>query len=537
MHSFHPIGLQKLSRLERSQIGAAPRNSAEGERQGGSDQLAQGWGTLAAVLAVCTVLIRLPNFGDPTYHIDEAFYLLVGQKMHEGILPYVDLWDRKPAGLFVLYAVIAQFGAVYAYQAVAALFGWATALVIALIARSCAGRTAACASGIIYLVMLGALAGGGGQSPVFYNLFIAAAALLVLRLSLKESPGGPSLSSGVVAMLLCGVALTMKPTALPESIFLGMMALSARWRATSSARALLFYSARLGLAALAPTLLIWAYFAAIGHLDEYWFATMRSIFLTLAPSQAASAVRLEWLAHLLWLPATLAIAGTLLLVCRAAIGNASRTQSTIAVFVCGWSAAALIGFLLVPNYYDHYALPLAVVLAVASAPVFERRPVGTGIAMFASAYLLSLSGFPVAQLQRKQAAQAGFAAATATIAQHIGKGCIFVYDATPALYRPFRACPAARFAFPEHLSNEREARSIGADPLQELEAVLKQRPTVVVLPVAPSLSTPNLVTRRALERDLSADYIMVGSATLIDIVRPMLLQIWARRAAPAQALP
>ena len=64
---------------------------------------------IAAFLAVCTILIRLPNFGDPTYHIDEAFYLFVGQQMHDGLLPYADVWDRKPAGLFVLFAIIAQF--------------------------------------------------------------------------------------------------------------------------------------------------------------------------------------------------------------------------------------------------------------------------------------------------------------------------------------------------------------------------------------------------------------------------------------------
>lgn len=478
---------------------------------------------IAAFLALCTILLRLPNFGDPTYHIDEAFYLFVGQRIHEGLLLYADLWDRKPAGLFFLYSVIAQFGSVHAYQLVAGIFAWATAVTVALIATRFAGRIAAGAAGLQYLALLGALAGGGGQSPVFYNLFIALAALFTLRLALGET-AGPRSWHGESAMLFCGLALTIKPTALPEAGFLGLTLLIIRWRDNRHIRDLMGYAAMLCVIALAPTAAIWAYFVQAGVFGEYWFATMQSIFLTEPASQVASAIRQRYLAIMLWLAATTALLGVTILTARA-VRSPGRDR-IVAVFVGGWMGAALVGFLLVPNFYDHYALPLATLLAIASAPLFDRRGTGPLVALFVVAYLFVLSGYPMVQMQRKAAAQSGFATASSIIARHAGDGCLFVYDATPALYRAAPACSANKFAFPEHLSNQREAASIGDDPVRVLRLTLAQNPSVVVMPAKPSLATPNLATRDLLQRHLAEHYRKVGNATLRDVVGSQNIEIW-----------
>ena len=487
--------------------------------------LAQSPYAIAAFLAVCTLLIRLPNFGDPTYHIDEAFYLFVGQRMHEGLLPYADIWDRKPAGLFVLFAIIAQFGAVHAYQVIAALFAWGTALTLSLIATRFAGRAAACAVGVFYLAMIGALAGGGGQSPVFYNLFIALAAFAVLRQSLGQTSLRPWLN-GPAAMLLCGLALTIKPTALAEGVFLGLMLLAVHWQRQRDPRRLASHAAVLGAMALAPTAVIWTYFYATGHLGTYWFATMQSIFQTQPPSEAASAIRLTYLSAILWTSAIFAIVGVALLA-RRIVGSSGR-DLTVAIFVGGWLTASIAGFLMVPNFYDHYALPMASTLALACAPVFDRKRTGPLLALLATGYLFLVSGFPFGQIERNAASQAGFSMAKNLIARHSADGCIFVFDATPALYRSFDPCPAARYAFPEHLSNQREANAIGADPVRVLHDIVDQRPAVIVMPFEPSVSTPNLATRRVLERHLDEHYVRVGEATLVDVVGRQRLGIWTR---------
>ena len=62
-----------------------------------------------------------PSFGNPVIGSDEGdeqFYLLVGDRMLHGLLPYVDVWDRKPVGLFLVYAAIRLLGGegIWQYQ-------------------------------------------------------------------------------------------------------------------------------------------------------------------------------------------------------------------------------------------------------------------------------------------------------------------------------------------------------------------------------------------------------------------------------------
>src|ERR1700744_3707746 len=83
---------------------------------------------IVALLAVA-VLTRAGRIGDPTIHVDEQFYLLVADRMWHGALPYVDIWDRKPILLFLIYAALRPFSSdvILAYQIGATLFVTMTA--------------------------------------------------------------------------------------------------------------------------------------------------------------------------------------------------------------------------------------------------------------------------------------------------------------------------------------------------------------------------------------------------------------------------
>ena len=67
---------------------------------------APGPGRIAPTTLVALAL-RLPDIGNPLVDLDEQMYLLVGQRMWDGAIPYVDIWDRKPIGLFLIYAASA----------------------------------------------------------------------------------------------------------------------------------------------------------------------------------------------------------------------------------------------------------------------------------------------------------------------------------------------------------------------------------------------------------------------------------------------
>ena len=93
-------------------------------------------GISALLLLGAALLLRAASFGNPVIEGDEGFYLLVGDRMRHGLLPYVDVWDRKPVGLFLVYAAIRLLGGegIWQYQLVATVFAAGTALLVSRIA-------------------------------------------------------------------------------------------------------------------------------------------------------------------------------------------------------------------------------------------------------------------------------------------------------------------------------------------------------------------------------------------------------------------
>lgn len=274
-----------------------------------------------AILVATAFALRHATFGNPTLEPDESFYLLVGIKMHQGLLPYVDIYDRKPFGLFALYYLIAAVTEHPAgYQVFATIFAGLTACVIYLFRQDRFGILA----GILYLAGLNLMFGNGGQAPVFYNLFIAVAAWLVAN--------GRHV---FVAMLLCGIAITIKHSAVFESIWLGLYAAKAmRWRQVPI---------MIGLGALPFALTTLPF---LDDLPLFWAAVIEAPLSNAAKSPSLILLRLIEAFPIL-LPG---LAGFLL---------AGRR-----LFLGGWLVATMISFVAIPNYFPHYFLPAMVPLAI-----------------------------------------------------------------------------------------------------------------------------------------------------------------------------
>jgi hypothetical protein len=133
--------------------------------------------------------------------------------MLDGALPYVDIWDRKPIGLFLLYAVFGSSvgDGILAYQVTATAFAVATAAVLSLMIYRSSSRFVAVCAGVLYLIWINLFQGWGGQSPVFYNLFVAVAAFVTLHVLLDANANYASVCRrGAMAMLLIGCAIQVK---------------------------------------------------------------------------------------------------------------------------------------------------------------------------------------------------------------------------------------------------------------------------------------------------------------------------------------
>ncbi|WP_293883927.1 hypothetical protein [Sphingomonas sp.] len=446
------------------------------------------------LLFVIAVILRAYTFGNPFVEFDEQFYRLVGDRMFHGAIPYVDIWDRKPVGLFVIYyAIRATLGEnVLAYQLVATAVVAATAaLVRTLAVRLKADGFGAWAAAIGYIIWAGLLQGEGGQSSVFYNLPMALAALIAL------DGGSASRISlflrGVLAMALVGLAIQIKYTVAFEGIFFACYLLLAAWRTDRSLLRLCGFAFCWALIALIPTLVAIAVYARIGHLDAYIFANFISIF---RQGNAPFLDRMGDLATCM---------GILLIPLAAAFATRWRRDEPngVLAFCRIWFVCALTAVMIFNRFSPHYCIALVLPLMVIAAPAaqkFRRLTVTLLIVGAVSGQIL----LGVYQWQKGGPAEGKAMMAAIGPVPH----CLYVHDGFPALYLLTNSCLLTRFAFPGHLNTATDAPALGVDPVAEVNRIMAQHPDAVVSD-RPLFWLRNQATQAALDRALARDYHLV----------------------------
>ncbi len=479
-----------------------------------------------AVLLAFTLLARSASLGNPDYHIDETFYMLVGNAMHHGAVPYVDIWDRKPPGLFAFYWLLAGISpSVLSFQIAAIGFVTATAWCVVRIAVRWSDRVGALLAGAIYIAWLQPLLGGGGQAPVFYNLFIAGAVLLLVR-RIERSDASANFAEAVLAGLLCGIAVSFKPTAVFEGSFVVLAFVAAEWRSSADWRRPALLLAAVGTAAALPTVAAAGWFFVQGQFEIYLQATIESNFQKTRAAPIAFWTTVRYLAVLTLVLVAGAIAG---LITGFTTNQNQRFNRTMLV----WVFAALGGFLAVPNFYSHYALPLVPVLAVCSAPYLATRPFGQVLAALSIIWALSLG--QSFEFTRMQQSRAQFERITAVIRANMPTSTLYVFDGSVGLYAATGARLPSRFPFPDHLMLKTEASAIGADPLAELDAVLRKLPDVIVWDEIPRPDA-NPAAVAALRATLEQHYTLVCRLPGRTFEHPYHSWIYARNRVPDRTL-
>lgn len=490
---------------------------------GANPRWSTGWLAIA-IIVIAAIATRAVTFGNPLVDMDDQFYWLVGQSWWDGRWPIVDIWDRKPVGLFLIYGAIAGIDrSILAVQLTATVFAAGTAILVRAASLHIASPRAALLAAVTYLAYLPVFGGQSGQSPVFYNLFVAAAGLLLLKAGQCRELRSIRLHA-FGAMLLSGLALVTKQVSVAEGVFFGLAFLyllrrcgEQNWRILTSATAMV------GIALL-PTALGISLFSLHGDgaVSTYFQASYLSIF---AKTSGAGYSLVAGLTYLLLFGGALFIA--------VAFGLASRPTAAKKLsysLVAGWIAAATVGYLLVPNFFPHYALPLLVPLSVMASRAFDR-PIG-GPLFIALAASCLLTGRLTDYAGNRRAA-ADFNGLVTDINRARKEGCLYVANGPVGLYTAAPDCRATRYIFPYHLTLATEATSVGPDQSAEIEGIFAARPAVVVTQDDKRLKQTNSV-RATLDRHLAADYRPVGRIPSDAAVEIQTLRIWQRADLPAQ---
>ncbi len=463
------------------------------------------------LLLLAALIWRCDTFGDPSLHGDEAFYHAVGVAMHQGALPYVDVWDRKPFGLFAIYWLIAGISyAPIAYQLAATLAAATAGWAVARLAQHWTNAQGGLLAGLAYILWLGPLQGYGGQSPVFYNPFIAVSALLIVR-ALPSLRQGEAPMAVTWAMLLAGLGITIKTTALFEGAFLGLLAAFVLARSSLGVkRSLRPIAVWIALGAL-PSLAIAAAYWGLGHWHEYWHAMVTSNLAKPADLMTGW-IRLRLMFVALAPLLVLAMFGLLDLP-----GDARR-------FLTLWLGAALLSLMAVANFYLHYAMPITVPLCVAASGFLARRLGGP-------AALLALAAFsfwiePPFRFEHTRASQTAMSQLAQIVKAHDAGRGLLTFEGPSQLFRLTGKSFVTPLVFPTHLSAliERDVSHLAT--LAEMQRALTERPGVVVMADPIHNGPVNPETEALVRSYVSANCRFIGKRTILERSQSIDLAVW-----------
>ena len=441
---------------------------------------------------VLAIAARWQTLGNPVVGYDEQFYLLVGDRMWHGALPYVDIFDRKPIGLFLIYAGARALGGdgFLQYQLVALGFVVATAYLIYRAADKISTPYAAFVAAALYIFWLNFMEGEGGQAELLINLPMLAAALLVWQaVEARER----IVARGVAAMLLVGVALQIKYTVVFEGIFLGCVLLWVQYLAHRRLSEVIIPALLWIGCALLPTALVMLVYWQLGALQPFIFANFFSQFGR--PSSQFSAQFLG-----------LAIICGIMLPLAVLVARGWRVAPSQSRFLYAWLGAAVLGVIAFGSFLSpHYAQTLVAPFTILSALTIGRTK-RTHVLGSLFALVFFLVGQIVLDIVYTGKGGRAETRAIAQAAQPV-HGCLYVYDGYPALYMLTHSCLPTRWAFPGQLNTHSEdsAKALGVDPLVEEQRILATRPEVIV-DFSPEYSLGNKRTHGLLQRTLAQSY-------------------------------
>jgi hypothetical protein len=159
-----------------------------------------------ALLLVLALLTRFPFFFHDVINWDESTFILVGQSIVDGHLPYVTLYELKPPLLFVFFAVVILVGgkSILAIRLAGMMYVWLVACFTYTIGSRIFSTRVGNVAGTLYVVASAVIAGGSGQATMSET--VALVPLMASLVVLQRTTSSP-LSLFIAGILVAVAAL------------------------------------------------------------------------------------------------------------------------------------------------------------------------------------------------------------------------------------------------------------------------------------------------------------------------------------------
>jgi hypothetical protein len=345
-------------------------------------------GRTFAAIFVLTLLLRLPFMFSAVIDWDESTFILIGQSMVDGHLPYTRLWDVKPPLLFAFFAaVILLLGhTIEAVRVAGALCVAVAAWLVHAVAARWWNRSAGWLAAI--LCVSGTTLLGSGQATmsehVVLPVFMTAVYLWAARRQARWTPYWIGVLMSAATLVRLNLAYTVAAFAL-------LIAVDAVRRRANPGRPLASYAAGgLTMVAVAGAPFAWS-----GQLTLLWKS---AVVAALARSESGDALSrlpelyaraltaggdgsaaggLLWIGALLW-------PGAILGMVLASLARTPAAAATLAWLTAG----TLAGIVMSGGTFGHYLIQLVPLASLATAAFIHHPVRGVRTAIWMAAILL-----------------------------------------------------------------------------------------------------------------------------------------------------
>ncbi|MCK9543853.1 MAG: glycosyltransferase family 39 protein [Novosphingobium sp.] len=327
--------------------------------------------TAFLLLAVLVLLTQLGGLAREMIDWDETTFILMGADVAKGHLPFVEQFDLKPPGVFLLIgASIALFGkSLAAIRLLGDLCLLASAFLAYRIARPCTGNWPALGGAALTIAMASMEFGQPTYSELPATAFLMAAVWALAQPPTTLAP--VTLGRAALAGLCLSLAVFCRTNLGVAALAGGLLLLGAALLRSPRVDRLAFLA--YGAAGLVPPALMTAIYAMAGQIDTLRLA-MIDVPLAYSGQQGLADVLLSHIsqfyytagsAPLIFLPAVLLIAaGVPVMLTRLVRRGDGQWHALVVLAMTG---AVLVSLLAGGAAYPHYWLQVLPLLAVIAA--------------------------------------------------------------------------------------------------------------------------------------------------------------------------